>query len=437
MAGYFIYSPYEKSGIWVSSGVNKFRQFLSFATGHQTKALGVVIPSGTSGSFAVTGIGFQPDALLVFTDGSNFDAGAVDDMAISIGCATSSSDRWTGGIESKFGDITTRQCWWLDDALLYARGDDAQFEIDLTSFDADGFTLDIVTAPDQDIRIMGLALKHPSGTNFASGTELSPAANGTQSITCGFEPNVVLVAHTQAEALRAFTPGFARIGTGSFDFTNGQWQIWTGGSGVTSDPYIDQVATSGKALSMWIDADGAGPFDPTLIAEASISTTATGFDLNWSTTDGTQRYFSWLAIASDVESNRWTYNSSLGTQRVFTRKGPQGLFFYANDMGVNALGGSPGQGGDHNTETFSMGIGYGMCDFDLTQGVFDTGATDAHIFAFAELGSRYGDLGSAFGSVARGTPGGLPPLAPGPSDHGTIIRISTKRDHLLRMHCGQ
>ncbi len=117
--------------------------------GHSTvHRLYFALPSST-GNFSKTGVGFLPSAGIFASFCNAASASTVAGLEISLGIATSSTERFVVGGVAEDGQGTTDTDQFQDDALVYQNYDFAQAlegSIDLVSFDADGFTLDQVNA---------------------------------------------------------------------------------------------------------------------------------------------------------------------------------------------------------------------------------------------------------------------------------------------------
>ncbi|MBA2707007.1 MAG: hypothetical protein H0U59_04285 [Gemmatimonadaceae bacterium] len=156
----------------------------------------------------------------------------------------------------------------------------------------------------------------------------------------------------------------ARVAFGAAD-VDSQFTCWSGSK--TGDVYVNETAKSGKALSLWQDANAAGPFDPAVLAECSLlSLDADGFTLNWSQTDGNAYYFSWFATSGEAVVDRWTYKHvSTQTATITTPSKPRGLLFFMNDQGTESA---------DQTVTNGAGSSLGICGDNWTVNGDDAGA---------------------------------------------------------------
>lgn len=163
----------------------------TFATG--TGAAGTTV--------AVTGVGFQPAALIFWwsgrTEATNTTAGG--SYSRGIGFAVSATQR--GAVYSASTDaLAAAECdKGHNDAACVGTLTTAGVVdglLDLQSMDSDGFTLAVDDQFATSIRVSYLALGGDSLTNAAVGNWVKPAtATGTQDITgLGFQPDAVLFA---------------------------------------------------------------------------------------------------------------------------------------------------------------------------------------------------------------------------------------------------
>ncbi len=112
-------------------------------------AVGSLDTQTSTGNFSETGVGFQGDAGIFASFCNVTDASPVGGLEMSLGVATSSTERFIIGGTSEDGQATTDCDNYSDDGLIYQNYDFAQAlegSIDFVSWDADGFTLDQVDA---------------------------------------------------------------------------------------------------------------------------------------------------------------------------------------------------------------------------------------------------------------------------------------------------
>lgn len=151
---------------------------------------------------AVTGVGFQPKALIFWWTGitGTIDLFAEGNIKRGIGVATSTTSRWavgTQGVDASASSDTDRI--QREDACVATLSTLGAVEglLDLQSFDADGFTMVVDDAFPVSLRIHYMALGGTDLTNVKTGRWDVPAVTGNEDITgVGFQPDFVLFGST-------------------------------------------------------------------------------------------------------------------------------------------------------------------------------------------------------------------------------------------------
>lgn len=173
----------------------------------------ITFATGTgTGTLAVTGVGFQPKAL-IFLGSFRTSVGQSAGANISMGFATGPSSRGClSGYAASAAD-PTEVCHRGSDALCYAVINSTgsnRLTLDLTSLDSDGFTVDRVLNNDAaDYQITVLCLGGASLTNAAVISGTVGNSTGSQSYTgVGFQPDCVLGLMTWGGAIGFASPFF-------------------------------------------------------------------------------------------------------------------------------------------------------------------------------------------------------------------------------------
>ncbi len=151
--------------------------------------------SGATGNQAVTGVGFQPEAVLLLVQGDSISAGSKSDHTIGFGFAVSTIQRAWLGTASESGAATsnTHHRQQTDSCIgnLYYNDGTLHGLADFVSFDADGFTINWSTAGDGDDYIY-IAFK---GGQYAVGSLTTQTGTGNFSETgVGFQPGAGIFA---------------------------------------------------------------------------------------------------------------------------------------------------------------------------------------------------------------------------------------------------
>lgn len=171
---------------------------LSGVTGEALKVFTGVFDKKTStGSQAITGIGFTPKIVLCWYSGAIADDTWADFLRAGFGAATSSTNRYAAGTAAEEDLTTSNTAATKSNAHIISIVDpDAvlEGEADLTSFDSDGFTLDWTTANGVAYKIHYLAL---GGSDEIEDAKIlsfvTDLTTGQQSVTgAGFRPDSII-----------------------------------------------------------------------------------------------------------------------------------------------------------------------------------------------------------------------------------------------------
>ena len=239
------------------------------------------------GNGSVTGVGFQPDALL-FTgimNGVALPDTVADRLNLNLGMATATQQgAWSVSMERNNFNNTRRQR--TDRAIaaldqLLPAGDAT-----LVSMDADGFTLNWDCCSGQFFWGY-LALK---GGRYANGAETQPTSPGLKATTgVGFEPLGLLLSSFNRTATTAIVDHM-RLSLGAASESD-EGSAWGGHTDLSNPTEAKKAFTTTKALQL-IEAVAGQPVD----AEADASFDDDGYTLDWTTADAVQRQFLHLAI---------------------------------------------------------------------------------------------------------------------------------------------
>ncbi|MFW6031140.1 MAG: hypothetical protein ACOC9T_00995, partial [Myxococcota bacterium] len=182
-------------------------------------------------SQAVTGVGFEPKVLWLWTAGGTAADTWRDDYrgahgwAVGTGSGEARSMAYADGPPNgSFSDSSVRIA---NKALtIVAPSETLLAECDLTSFDADGFTLNWTTNNGNGYIIHYLALGGDAITNAAVVSWSSNSDTGNQSVTgVGFEPNLALhMLSRLASVPSTNTWQIGGVGLGAMDGTN-EWAV--------------------------------------------------------------------------------------------------------------------------------------------------------------------------------------------------------------------
>ncbi len=233
----------------------------------------------------VTGLGFEPSALLILGKiGDLFDS-ATGHETFSFGVGASTTSRHSSSGRER-GSSDNGYSGYRDNETFVPADDSAtpEMEWDLQSFDSDGFTL-VKDAGTEDGRIVWMAM---SGVNIEQGILIQPTSAGEQSITgLAFEPSAVLFDGGDKATTSEYESG-PEITLGGATSSTQRGSLWFGetvGGASDTDFQTTKVIRSLTAGT------------PTLNAEADfVSFNADGFTINWTTADATARKVGWVAL---------------------------------------------------------------------------------------------------------------------------------------------
>jgi hypothetical protein len=202
------------------------------------RAVGTFALRTTTGSQSVTGLGFTPKVVIVSVNYMTTD-GVTEHAAVSLGCATSSTDEWCIHFNAEDGvaasDTVRGQ---YNNRFLYmtTQGGTTTHAVtcDFTSMDSDGFTFNVSDATGATAyRAQYLALGGSDLTDVVTGT-LTTTTSATQSVTgLSFQPDAILLAWNSHTA-------------------NANANNMVGGFGFAT-------ASDEEAFSAWADDSGTNP----------------------------------------------------------------------------------------------------------------------------------------------------------------------------------
>ena len=256
----------------------------SMALSAKTGAFNIGLGAATT-TVPVTGVGFTPKVVIFWWSGrtESVDTAGRATLVQGVGWATSATDSRSYATRSAdAAAISATDSGHRADACVLEQGDGAMVGwADLQSFDADGFTLEILDAFVTDLRVSYLAMGGADLTNAAS--VLWNSAAGvvpfTQAVTgFGFQPDFVLnlagnnfgnppVTAANMQFSIGMASGSANRYATSHQARDGQADTNTGAYGIDSE-FIAYPATA----------------NPTINARADFTSfDAGGFTITWST----------------------------------------------------------------------------------------------------------------------------------------------------------
>ena len=275
---------------------------------------------GAPDSQVVTGIGFQPKALILFAVPTT-SVGISAEYEFGIGFSDGTDDYSIAGVSEDAvitSDSDRRHAAkalviLLQNAVVAA-------ECDLTSFNADGFTLNWTTNNASGYIIHYLAIGGDDLTNAKVGTFNQSASTGNQAITgTGFQPDIVFLMRIISSTTIPQTTIFQFPTLGMATDSSHQWAIGMQSVDNSSAADTDRVQET-NAVVHSLGSTGL------LFLDANfVSQDADGFTLNWILT-GASRTFGYLALkGGQYAVGSDTQKTSTGTKATtgigFTPKG--------------------------------------------------------------------------------------------------------------------
>lgn len=230
--------------------------------------------SGSTGNQAVTGVGFQPAAILFFNNKATTDGDSVitTDGPFNIGMAVSTTNRFAqaedgGTVGDSNNNIATATIIEADNAQTITG------QADLVSFDADGFTVSWATGKTSPHVFQFIAFGGTDLTNATIKTITTPTSTGNVAYTgVGFKPDAIILIGSGIGAPPT-SAGAAQFGLG-FGVSSTQRGYISFGDGA-----------SAAHKEMTTKVFGIVADQSTTLEEADlVSLDSDGFTLNWTTT---------------------------------------------------------------------------------------------------------------------------------------------------------
>lgn len=308
-----------------SAGANVNRgAFLCLAGDDFDGAVGSIGVNNSTGVQAVTGLGFQPSAVILATNKSNTTTGrdSAANARFSLGVMTAAA-QWA--IDTMGTQISPSPVFGaaVTDAAFIRTGSTSTYSIKAarSSLDADGFSINVNPAAGAVVALGYIAL---SGVSAAAGTFNQRTSTGTQAVTgVGFQPKAVLFASAGSATSGPQAQTRPSYGVATATAQSGFANTLTDGSG----PLVAGREMSETVALLQVSGTGS-----TRLAAAAVTTLdADGFSLNWTTADATARQQFYLALAdaaatpptlagsitvTDLTTTSYTITSPVATDNV-------------------------------------------------------------------------------------------------------------------------
>jgi hypothetical protein len=242
-----------------------------------TSASGTTIP--------ITGLGFQPKAIIFWWSGITGTADAVSAASIAsgLGFACGTTDRRCTGLATTASPATTSVTGRIqrnDACVATVSGAGSVLGLlDLSAIGADGFTMIVDDQFPTSVRVHYLALGGDTLTNASTGEFDASDATGTQQVTgvTSFQPDGLLMTSCMFGSSTQSTIGL--WGLGAAVSSSQQAVLSVGSRNGVGDANNASYCLEGPECFAVLDATNANP--PPVMRAAYTQSSATGFDLSW------------------------------------------------------------------------------------------------------------------------------------------------------------
>lgn len=267
------------------------------------KAGSYSIPDATTGNKAVTGVGFQPKALITGWGRSNTFEGANGNSGVDFGTGyavspTKQMAQWLrineGNVPSASSGNSPVYVGQLTDAMLL-RTDSAGAiteRANLVSMDADGWTMNVTTRVNAGSLKMGYLAFGGVDIRTDFVTFNQPTATGNQSVTLtNITPKATFFTSMGKVAGGTITNGVRLLHGAATSATNEDGSSFAGLTASIATTNPNDANSTTKALIFAADATAN-----TTVAEGDITTYGGALNINWTKVDATARQIGVLAI---------------------------------------------------------------------------------------------------------------------------------------------
>lgn len=219
-----------------------------------------LLTSGSTTNVAVSGLGFQPKALICWFngrggDGSTNAVGRQDHFQGMSFCVSTSSRRCIVQNSDDTAATSINMTRWQADAIALSIDfvtPATDGRADLSSFDSDGFTVSIPDAFPRDTRVAYLALGGSDITNTEVFETTDPGSNTTREVNLSgaFQPDLVLLmGPSNVGAPPSGTSSAGRFWFGAFTGTTDEHVICVGADGGSGTADTSSYHKTGEATA--------------------------------------------------------------------------------------------------------------------------------------------------------------------------------------------
>jgi hypothetical protein len=316
--------------------------------GLDVKVGSFVVPTST-GLQAITGLGFEPKAL-IFWSAAEAAASDSGESCQFVGLATGPAEEGIVGFCSADGAAASEtRRWDGDDSCLawFTPAGSKVAEAELDSLDADGFTVNWLTAPGTaNLVVNFLALGGADISHAKVAEELVPNSTGNQAYTgYGFQPDALLIVSAADPLGTGLISRFHEIfSIGAATGPSARWAAATADKNGLATSFADRKYTDQELVQAM--------HNRTEYAEADlVSLDADGFTLDWTVAPAAAGDMFVLAIKGDINIavGQETTNISTGTKATsglgFAPSAALFVFSHAPSVDTVANGGKISIGG--------------------------------------------------------------------------------------------
>lgn len=249
--------------------------------------VGTFANNATVGTQAITGVGFQPKAIIIWTAATGASGTFSGHQYASIGLATSATNQYAFGMAEADGQATPNSRRSFSNAkVIYTHntaGSGLWFDAALVSMDADGFTLNFLTQAFGSMNFHYLAIGG-AAVNAKVVQWLSPASTTNISIAgVGFKPDLVFNAGSNTNLAPPSNEINASLTFGVMNSLGQQWSNTVGG--------LDLVTANTSRFQQTDAADVAVVGGEVQLKQGHlVSMDADGFTMKYSVADTYGRY---------------------------------------------------------------------------------------------------------------------------------------------------
>lgn len=287
----------------------------------------------STGNQSVTGIGFQPVALILFVTPDTVNiTNQTANFNFMIGFATASDDQRAMSLSSQNGTANSSVTKVQNSSHCIDVYDGAtrSYSAALVSMDSDGFTINIDDAPADVYRVGYLAL---AGDGVSAATGQLVAKTGTTGVQAytgvGFQPSTLIFTSVSNISTPSSATHNDTNNGFSFGFTDGT----SGGAATT---FAEGSAGVSNTLKFWSRSRCITTLESTPDVDYSAAISSLdedGFTLNWVDV-GSAGYVFYLALAGvDAKVGYFALNTSTGSQSISgVGFKPGAVLFAANNV---------------------------------------------------------------------------------------------------------